>query len=292
MARKRLGLHVDLKKSSARKKSGSPPTSIEVVAARVEAKRAREVAKEEVEAPVRKSKRLVRGKAKIVVPTSPKRKDLPKLDEVPRKKRKFLDASATAAVKVNLSQPSDTKLAIPTEVVMAEAQLALPAPESVVEEVVLEVQEAPLEVQEILLESLEVQSPTLMIQGVLGELDPAGEVVNVSGAAEEEEEGSSSTPEKEDAEDGKVAGVVQIFDSPIKRPVAPVVADPSLELAQAPPQDETVLMVEESIPDGDAGDPEALGPEEEAQVTLPWRRQSECLRLYRRSTTLRHIMSD
>lgn len=39
-ARKRLGPHVDLKKSSARKKSGSPPTSAEVMTARVEAERA------------------------------------------------------------------------------------------------------------------------------------------------------------------------------------------------------------------------------------------------------------
>lgn len=42
--RKRLGLHVDLKKFSARKKSRSPPTSTEVMTARVEAKRAQEVA--------------------------------------------------------------------------------------------------------------------------------------------------------------------------------------------------------------------------------------------------------
>lgn len=115
-----------------------------------------------------------------------------------------------------MPQPSDTKLAIPSE---AEAQLALVAPEPVVEEVVPEVQEAPLEVQGTLLESLEVQSPTLMIQGVLGELDLTGEAVDAPGPTEEEEEGSSSTTEKDDAEDGKVASVVQVFDSPIKRPV-------------------------------------------------------------------------
>lgn len=85
------------------------------------AERAQEVAEEEAEAPTRKSKRLVKEKAKVVVPVSLKRKDLPKLDEVPRKRRKFLDASATAVAKANLPQPSDTKLAISMEVVMAEA---------------------------------------------------------------------------------------------------------------------------------------------------------------------------
>lgn len=108
--------------------------------------RGQEEVEEEAEAPARKSKRLVRGTAKVVVPASPKSKDLPKLDEVPRKKRNFLDASAAAAVK----------LVTPTEVDMADMQLALPALETVVEE-------APLEVQETPLETLEAQSPTLMI---------------------------------------------------------------------------------------------------------------------------------
>lgn len=52
LARKRLGLHVDLKKSSVRKKSGSSSTSTEVVATRVDAERAQEVTKEEAESPV------------------------------------------------------------------------------------------------------------------------------------------------------------------------------------------------------------------------------------------------
>lgn len=118
--------------------------------------RGQEEVEEEAEAPARKSKRLVRGTAKVVVPASPKSKDLPKLDEVPRKKRNFLDASAAAAVKTNLPQPSVSKLVTPTEVDMADMQLALPALETVVEE-------APLEVQETPLETLEAQSPTLMI---------------------------------------------------------------------------------------------------------------------------------
>lgn len=54
---------------------------------------------------MRKSKCLARGKAKVIIPTSPKRKkDLLKLDEVSRKRRKFLDASTTAVAKVNLPQ--------------------------------------------------------------------------------------------------------------------------------------------------------------------------------------------
>lgn len=52
-ARERLGLHVDLKKSSAQRKSRSPPTSTVVITARVEVERAQEIAREEAEAPVR-----------------------------------------------------------------------------------------------------------------------------------------------------------------------------------------------------------------------------------------------
>lgn len=218
------------------------------------------MAQEEAEAPIRKSKRLVRGKAKVMVPVSSKRKDFSKLDVVPRKRRKFLEASATVAPKAILPQPSDTEFVILSE---AEAHLALVTTESVVEEAVLKVQEVPLEVPGILLESLEVQSLTLMIQDVLGELDPAGEAVDAPGPAEEEEEGSISIPEKDDTKDGKVAGVVQIFDSPIKRSVAPAAVDPSLGLVQAPPRDETIVMVEESVPGGDVGDPEEIGPKGE-----------------------------
>lgn len=167
-ARKRLALHVDLKKSfNTGGKPGSPPTSTEVIATREAAEGVQEEAEEEGEAPVRKSKRLARGKAKFVVPASPKRKDLPKLDEVPRKRRKFLDVSTTAAVKVNLPQPSVAKLVTPAVTDVTEAQLALSAPEPVMEEDPLAVQEAPLEM-------LEAHSPTLMIQGVLDELDPTG----------------------------------------------------------------------------------------------------------------------
>lgn len=72
-ARKRLGLHVDLKKSFVvGRKSGSPPTSTEVIAAREAAEVAQEEAEEEPEAPARKSKCLARGKAKVVVPASPR----------------------------------------------------------------------------------------------------------------------------------------------------------------------------------------------------------------------------
>lgn len=135
-ARKKLGPHVDLKKSSSRKKPGSPPTSTEVVTARIEAERAQEVAREEAEAPVRKSKRLVKGKANVLMPPSLKRKDLPKLDEVPHKKRKFLESSTVAAAKATMPPLSGL-----------ETQLALIVPEPVVGEIAPGVQEASVEVQ-------------------------------------------------------------------------------------------------------------------------------------------------
>lgn len=40
--------------------------------------------------------------------------------------------------------------------------------------------------------------------------------MNVLDVVEGEEEDSSSTPEKEDVEDGKAVSVVRIFDSPAK----------------------------------------------------------------------------
>lgn len=55
-----------------------------------------------------------------------------------------------------MSQPSIAKLVTPTEADIVEEQLALPAPEPVMEEAPLEVQGAPLE-------SLEAQSLMLMI---------------------------------------------------------------------------------------------------------------------------------
>lgn len=109
-----------------------------------------------------------------------------------------MEASTVAVAKATLPQPSDSELAISSE---AEAQLALVTSEPVVEEVVPEVQEAPLE----------MQSSTLMIQGILGELDLAGEAVDAPGLAEEEEDGSSSTPEKGDAEDGKWQALFRFF---------------------------------------------------------------------------------
>lgn len=58
-----------------------------------------------------------------------------------------------------------------------EAQLALSALESVMEEPLLVVQEA-------LLEVLEAQSPTLMIRGILGKLNPIMETINAPCAIE------------------------------------------------------------------------------------------------------------
>lgn len=44
-------------------------------------------------------KRIAKGKAKVILPIIPKR-NLPKLDEVPRKNRKLLDASSAATTTV------------------------------------------------------------------------------------------------------------------------------------------------------------------------------------------------
>lgn len=138
----------------------------------------------------------------------------------------------------------------------SETQLTLPAPELIVEAAPLAVQEAPPNV-------LEAQSPTLMIQGILGELNLMGEITNAPGAPEGEEVGSSSTPEKEDVEDGKVVSIVQVFDSSAKRPEIPIVADAPLELAETLPRDESLVVIEASAPEGDARDLEAFRPEEE-----------------------------
>lgn len=103
-----------------------------------------------------------------------------------------------------------------------------------------------------------------MIQGVLGELNPAGEIANVPGVVEgEEEEGSSSTLEKEDAEDGRAVSIIQVMDSPVKQLEVPATVDAPLELVETLPRDESLVMIEESALEGDARDPEAFRPEEE-----------------------------
>lgn len=116
-----------------------------------------------------------------------------------------------------------------------------------------------------------------MIQCVLGELDPVGDAADAPGSVDEEEEGSSSTL---DAEDGKATGVVQIFDSPIKPPVSPVVMSSLLELVQVPPQVEVTMPIEEGVSGGDAGGSEERG------LLPPRRWQRECQRSFRRSMTL------
>lgn len=68
---------------------------------------------------------------------------------------------------------------------------------------------APLAVEEALLDMPDVQYPTLMIQGVLGELDPKEEAAEPHGVVEEEE-GSSSTLGKEDTEDERVTNEAQV----------------------------------------------------------------------------------
>lgn len=148
------------------------------------------------------------GVSTIIIPASPKWKDLLRLDEVPRKRRKFLDASTTVT-EGYLPQLPVVELAKPVVVSMTEAQLALPALELVMEAASLAVQEASLEM-------LEAQSPTLMIQGILGELNPTGETVDAPDAVEEEEEGSSSNPEKRTQRTGRPS-VLSKFSIP--RPI-------------------------------------------------------------------------
>lgn len=89
-----------------------------------------------------------------------------------------------------------------------EVQPAPPLRESVVEV-------APLAVEEAFPDMLEAQSPTLMIQSVLGELASEGETVEAQGVVKEEE-GSSSTLGKEDIEDEKATCEVQIAQIPTK----------------------------------------------------------------------------
>lgn len=113
--------------------------------------------------------------------------------------------------------------------------------------------------EEASLEVLEAQPLTLMIQAVLGELPPGEDVAGALNVIEEEEEGSSSTPGKHDAE-----------DVPVEQPeVLP--ADTQSEQVEAPPRDQSLVVIKESVPEGGEGSPEALGLEAEVQ-TLPLRK--------------------
>lgn len=205
---------------------------MEVIAKREVEGLAKEEAQEEVEdheAPeIRKSKRLARGKAKVIYPRIPK-KDLLKLDEVPRKKRKLLDTSSAAAATAKLPQ-------LPT---LLEVQ---PAPPSELVEVV-----APIAMEA---DVSGTQSPTLMIQGVLGELAPGEEVIEAPRTTEEEEEeeDSISTPGKEDAEDGKAVGTVQIVDVPAGQlRLPPTIVQPGR--LENIPQGQACILIEESVPE-------------------------------------------
>lgn len=113
--RKRLDIHADLTRraSGVERKSKSLPMSREIIAAREVADEVEdeEEGEEGLKAPVvRKSKRLAKGKVKVIHPDNPKRqKDLPKLVEVPRKKRKLLDASTTATAKAKTTSPHPSR---------------------------------------------------------------------------------------------------------------------------------------------------------------------------------------
>lgn len=202
---------------------------MEVIAKREVEGLAEEEAQEEVEdheAPeIRKSKRLARGKAKVIYPRIPK-KDLLKLDEVPRKKRKLLDTSSAAAATAEL----------PQLLALLEVQ---PAPPSELVEVV-----APIVMEA---DVSGTQSPNFMIQGVLGELAPGEEVIEASRTTEEEED-STSTPGKEDAEDGKAVGTVQIVDVPAGQlRLPPAIVQPGR--LENIPQGQACILIEESVPE-------------------------------------------
>lgn len=93
------------------------------------------------------------------------------------------------------------------------------------------------------------QSPTLMIQGVLGELAPGEEVIETPRTTqEEEEEDSISTPGKEDAEDGKAVGTVQIVDVPAGQlRLPPTIVQPGR--LENIPQGQACILIEESVPE-------------------------------------------
>lgn len=88
---------------------------------------------------------------------------MPKLDEVPRKRRKLLDASTTTAATANLQQLPEAMEVQP------------PAPSESVEEM------APLAMEEASPMMPEARSPTLMIQDMLGELAHEGEAAEAPG---------------------------------------------------------------------------------------------------------------
>lgn len=93
-------------------------------------------------------------------------------------------------------------------------------------------------------------------------------------------------------EDGKAVSVVQIFDSPTKQSGVPAATSASLELAKALPQDESLVAIEESAPEGVAGDPRRSDQVKKCGLSLPWRHQIELLPSYRLSTIRRHTMND
>lgn len=111
-ARKRLGIVADLTK----KQKGYERTEREKVESltdtmekKIEEERGEEVEEreevgEEQEAPeIRKSKRISMNKAKVVHPKgSKKERDLPRLDDVSRKKRKLLEVLTVGASKAKL----------------------------------------------------------------------------------------------------------------------------------------------------------------------------------------------
>lgn len=90
---------------------------------------------------------------------------MPKLDEVPRKRRKLLNASTTATATVRAKLPQ----------LLEAIEVQPPAPSASVEEM------APLAMEEASPMMPEARSPTLMIQDMLGELAHEGEAAEAPG---------------------------------------------------------------------------------------------------------------
>lgn len=167
-ARKRLGVFVVLSKKPLGagkvegKKAKSPAETGETI---VEKENEEEVEKKEEtgerqEAPmIRKSKQIAKGKGKVIYPmNSKKKKDLPQLDEVTRKRRKLLDSSTAAAVKAKTNSPQ-LPWATPAKLMATSTTEVQPVPPPL--KPIVEV--APPAVKETSTDMLEAQSLTFMI---------------------------------------------------------------------------------------------------------------------------------
>lgn len=104
---------------------------------------------------------------------------------------------------------------------------------------------------------------------MLSELAPGEEVEKAIEAYDAaEEEGSSSNPEKEDEEDGRGTDVAQVINVPAGQlEVFPV--SMQLERVDTLPRDQSLVVIEESVPEEGGQSCEILGAEPEVQTVPP-----------------------